>query len=104
MKDSEGLSIAALGRKLGVSKARAADMLRVTDTRQPEPPAVVAAIVTSPLGVLLGRRNDGTPPWTFIAGQLTHRSSVPAMRPPSTGSATNEIARTGHARPTPRLG
>jgi 8-oxo-dGTP pyrophosphatase MutT (NUDIX family) len=30
---------------------------------------VVAAIVTSPLGVLVGRRNDGTPPWTFIAGE-----------------------------------
>ena len=31
---------------------------------------VVAAIVTSGLGVLAGRRNDGTPPWTFIAGEV----------------------------------
>jgi 8-oxo-dGTP pyrophosphatase MutT (NUDIX family) len=30
---------------------------------------VVAAIVTSDRGVLVGRRNDGTPPWTFIAGE-----------------------------------
>lgn len=30
---------------------------------------VVAAIVTSDLGVLVGKRNDGTPPWTFIAGE-----------------------------------
>ena len=30
---------------------------------------MVAAIVTSPLGVLIGRRNDGKPPWTFIAGE-----------------------------------
>ena len=30
---------------------------------------VVAAIVTSPLGVLVGRRHDGKPPWTFIAGE-----------------------------------
>jgi len=30
---------------------------------------VVAAIVTSPRGVLIGRRNDRTPPWTFIAGE-----------------------------------
>jgi 8-oxo-dGTP pyrophosphatase MutT (NUDIX family) len=30
---------------------------------------VVAAIVTSPRGVLIGRRNDGKPPWTFIAGE-----------------------------------
>ncbi len=35
---------------------------------QPQP--VVAAIVTSPLGVLVGRRNDGVPPWTFIAGEV----------------------------------
>ena len=32
-------------------------------------PAVVAAIVTSPLGVLVGHRRDGSPPWTFIAGE-----------------------------------
>jgi 8-oxo-dGTP diphosphatase len=30
---------------------------------------VVAAIVTSAKGVLVGRRNDGSPPWTFIAGE-----------------------------------
>jgi 8-oxo-dGTP pyrophosphatase MutT (NUDIX family) len=30
---------------------------------------VVAAIVTSPEGVLVGRRVDGKPPWTFIAGE-----------------------------------
>jgi hypothetical protein len=31
-------------------------------------PTVVASIVTSQDGVLLGRRHDGKPPWTFIAG------------------------------------
>lgn len=36
----------------------------------PEHPPVVAAIVTSHLGVLAGRRNDGKPPWTFIAGEI----------------------------------
>jgi 8-oxo-dGTP pyrophosphatase MutT (NUDIX family)/transcriptional regulator with XRE-family HTH domain len=30
---------------------------------------IVAAIVTSDRGVLVGRRNDGKPPWTFIAGE-----------------------------------
>jgi 8-oxo-dGTP pyrophosphatase MutT (NUDIX family) len=40
----------------------------------PERPAavqqpIVAAIVTSDRGVLVGRRNDRTPPWTFIAGE-----------------------------------
>jgi 8-oxo-dGTP pyrophosphatase MutT (NUDIX family)/transcriptional regulator with XRE-family HTH domain len=32
-------------------------------------PAVIAAIVTSGRNVLVGRRNDRTPPWTFIAGE-----------------------------------
>lgn len=36
---------------------------------QPQRPAVITGIVTSPLGVLVGKRNDGKPPWTFIAGE-----------------------------------
>jgi 8-oxo-dGTP pyrophosphatase MutT (NUDIX family) len=39
----------------------------------PEPhftrPPIVAAVVTSELGVLVGKRNDGKPPWTFPAGE-----------------------------------
>jgi 8-oxo-dGTP pyrophosphatase MutT (NUDIX family) len=31
---------------------------------------VVAAIVTSHPGVLVARRNDGRPPWTFIGGEI----------------------------------
>lgn len=37
---------------------------------EPEPQPVVAAIVTSELGVLIARRNDGNPPWTFPAGEI----------------------------------
>jgi 8-oxo-dGTP pyrophosphatase MutT (NUDIX family) len=70
MRDAEDLSFAQLGQRLGVSRARAADMLRITEARQPEPPPVAVAIVTSERGVLAGRRNDQTPPWTFIAGQV----------------------------------
>jgi 8-oxo-dGTP diphosphatase len=44
----------------------------------PQPP-VVAAIVTSDLGVLVGHRNDRTPPWTFIAGE-----QEPGERPEDT--------------------
>lgn len=40
------------------------------DATKPEPQPVVAAIVTSEHGVLVGRRNDGKPPWTFIAGEI----------------------------------
>jgi 8-oxo-dGTP pyrophosphatase MutT (NUDIX family)/transcriptional regulator with XRE-family HTH domain len=55
-------------------KAEAAEeQLRVERARNGHPeelvPPVVAAIVTSDLGVLVGRRNDGKPPWTFIAGE-----------------------------------
>jgi hypothetical protein len=35
-----------------------------------EPAPIAAAIVTSHLGVLVARRNDGKPPWTFIAGEI----------------------------------
>jgi 8-oxo-dGTP pyrophosphatase MutT (NUDIX family) len=36
----------------------------------PEAQPVVAAIVTSDLGVLVGRRNDGKPLWGFITGEI----------------------------------
>jgi 8-oxo-dGTP pyrophosphatase MutT (NUDIX family) len=42
----------------------------LSEPAAPEPQAVVAAIVTSEHGVLVGRRNDGVPPWTFIAGEI----------------------------------
>lgn len=42
----------------------------VATATTPEPYPVVAAIVTSDKGVLVGRRNDRTPPWTFIAGTV----------------------------------
>ncbi|MGI8449305.1 MAG: NUDIX hydrolase [Streptosporangiaceae bacterium] len=32
--------------------------------------SVAAAVVTSELGVLIGRRIDGIPPWAFIAGKI----------------------------------
>jgi predicted NUDIX family NTP pyrophosphohydrolase len=34
----------------------------------PDQPTIVAAIVTSPQGVLLARRCDGKPEWTFPSG------------------------------------
>jgi 8-oxo-dGTP pyrophosphatase MutT (NUDIX family) len=35
-----------------------------------ERPEVAVAVVTSRLGVLVGRRRDGTPPWTFPGGRI----------------------------------
>lgn len=48
--------------------------LDTTDT--PAKPIVATAITTSHLGVLVGRRNDGNPEWTFIAGKC-HEGEAP---------------------------
>jgi 8-oxo-dGTP diphosphatase len=37
---------------------------------EPAQPHVAAAIVTSSLGVLIGRRMDGNSPWTFPSGKI----------------------------------
>jgi 8-oxo-dGTP diphosphatase len=42
----------------------------LTRLYQPQRQPVVAAIVTSAQGVLVGRRNDRTPPWGFISGEI----------------------------------
>lgn len=76
---AEGLSFGQVARRLGISKTLAHQIitargletdLETEPSTVPEPGPVVAAIVTSHLGVLVGRRNDGKPPWTFIAGKI----------------------------------
>ncbi|WP_157253254.1 NUDIX domain-containing protein [Nonomuraea typhae] len=46
------------------------------EATKPERPPLVAAIVTCERGVLVGKRNDGTPPWTFIAGEVEPGESL----------------------------
>lgn len=46
------------------------------EATKPERPPVVAAIVTCERGVLIGRRRDGKPPWTFIAGEVEPGESI----------------------------
>jgi NADH pyrophosphatase NudC (nudix superfamily) len=86
-----GLSLSEIGDVLGITKQRASALIKkgrnvitalaearadeeedtVTESAtKPEPQPVVAAIVTNGMGVLIGRRNDGKPPWTFIAGEI----------------------------------
>jgi 8-oxo-dGTP pyrophosphatase MutT (NUDIX family) len=38
---------------------------------------IAAAVVTSSRGVLAGRRNDGKPSWTFIAGEIERSETAP---------------------------
>ena len=57
---------------------------------------VVAAIVTSPEGVLVGRRNDGKPPWTFIAGEQEPSRREPGGHRRPRGQGRDRAA--GHGR------
>jgi 8-oxo-dGTP diphosphatase len=77
--DSNALTITQLATQLGMSRSRAHQLvttgrergLTVTDPgTDPEPAQVTAAIITSRLGVLIERRRDGIPPWTFPAGEM----------------------------------
>jgi NADH pyrophosphatase NudC (nudix superfamily) len=61
------------------AQLRVMDRTAQHDATNPRPRPVVAAIVTSKHGVLVGRRNDGKPPWTFIAGE-----QEPGERPEDT--------------------
>lgn len=87
--EAEGLSLAQAAARAHISKARFDQIItrhretqqtteyptevavpQVESAARPEPQPVVAAIVTNGMGVLIGRRNDGKPPWTFIAGEI----------------------------------
>jgi 8-oxo-dGTP diphosphatase len=78
-----------------------------TPTKESELQPVAAAIVTSRLGVLVGRRNDGKPPWTFIAGEVEpgETASFAAVRETKeeTGLETRAIREIGQ-RVHPKTG
>lgn len=62
----------------------------------PEQQPVVAAIVTCPRGVLAGRRNDGKPPWTFIAGEIEPGESQADAAVREVKEETGLVVRAGH--------
>ena len=79
IRENEKLSLRPLAGRVGISATRLHQLIHAGDkdrkpaakpSTSPEPQPVVAAIVTSARGVLVGRRNDGKPPWTFIAGEI----------------------------------
>jgi 8-oxo-dGTP diphosphatase len=74
LRDEENLSLSQLGERLGLSKARTADIVRdITRTAsapQTELRPVVSVIVTSPEGVLAVRRRDKNQQWTFPSGEI----------------------------------
>ena len=84
VRDTEGLGYGELAKYFGISKSRVQQIIKAREkaaagevdgpvtepSTLPELGTVVAAIVTSARGVLIGKRNDGKPPWTFIAGKI----------------------------------
>jgi 8-oxo-dGTP pyrophosphatase MutT (NUDIX family) len=86
----EGL-VVTRGRSLYVEETA-----RMPSADTPEPQPVVAAIVTSHLGVLAGRRNDGRPPWTFIAGEIEPGESQVDAAVREVKEETGLLVRAGH--------
>lgn len=79
LMDAHGLSITELAAFLGVSRPRASQIISLAREKGnpvtepltlPEQPHVALAIITSDQGVLIARRHDGIPPWTFLGGEI----------------------------------
>lgn len=79
LADYHKLTTRELAAWLGVSQQRASQLIAlarekgnpVTEpTTLPEQPHVALAIITSDRGVLVARRVDGIPPWTFLGGEV----------------------------------
>lgn len=90
LADYHGLTIQELAAFMGVTPARASQIVArgrekgnpVTEPATlPEQPHVALAIITSGQGVLIAKRRDGIPPWTFLGGDIQPgESSADAMR------------------------
>lgn len=90
LMDTYGMTITELAAFLGVSRPRASQIISVARERGnpvtepltlPEQPHVALAVITSDKGVLVARRKDGIPPWTFLGGEIQPgETSGEAMR------------------------
>lgn len=79
LMDAHGMTVTELAAFLGVSRPRASQIISAARERGnpvtepltlPEQPHVVLAIITSSQGVLVAKRKDGIPPWTFLGGEI----------------------------------
>jgi len=87
LADANSLSAAELGKLLGISRSRAGQLIKAGRSREnpvtdpgtePEPASVAAAIITSEKGILVARRHDRIPPWTFPATEISSDESPAA--------------------------
>jgi 8-oxo-dGTP diphosphatase len=79
LMDAHGLTVTELAAFLGVTRPRASQIISAARERGnpvtepltlPEQPHIALAIITSDRGVLIAKRRDGIPPWTFIGGEF----------------------------------
>jgi len=79
LMDEHGLTREELAAFLGVTGPRVSQIVNAARKRGnpvtepltlPEQPHVVLAIITSDQGVLVAKRRDGIPPWTFLGGEF----------------------------------
>lgn len=79
LMDTRKLTITELAAFLGVSRPRASQIIAAARERGnpvtepltlPEQPHIALAIITSDRGVLIAKRVDGIPPWTFLGGEF----------------------------------
>jgi 8-oxo-dGTP diphosphatase len=79
LHDYHHVTLEELAAFMGVTRARAHQLVTrgrekgypVTEpTTLPEQPHVALAIITSEQGVLVAKRTDGIPPWTFLGGEI----------------------------------
>jgi ADP-ribose pyrophosphatase YjhB (NUDIX family) len=79
MADASGMTMGQLAKLLGMSRSRAAQLVAagrskedpVTDPgTEPEPASVALAIIAADGKILVGRRHDRIPPWTFPAAEI----------------------------------
>lgn len=79
LMDAHGLTVTELAAFLGVSRPRASQIISTAREKGnpvtepltlPEQPHIALAVITSDQGVLIARRQDGIPPWTFLGGEI----------------------------------
>ena len=79
LADTRALSMGQVARMLGVSRSRAAQLVTagrskenpVTDPgTEPEPATLAMAIIVAMPGILMARRHDRIPPWTFPGTEI----------------------------------
>jgi 8-oxo-dGTP diphosphatase len=73
------MTTAQIAKLFGISRSRAGQLVKlgrskespVTDPgTEPEPASIALAIVTSEKGILVARRHDRIPPWTFPSTEI----------------------------------